>query len=335
MPNPVFSDVHIQAALTQISVAYMQDQSNYIADKVFANVPVVHQADKYYIFRKGDFLKDQMQARADGTESAGGGFNLDTGSYSATVFAFHKDVGDQVRRNADPQIDMDVVTTKFVTQTLLIGRDRSFMAKYMVTGVWATDCVGTPGGTPGSTTPPLWSDDTNGDPFTDLAVGQTTVLQATGFLPNILVIGWAVFQALKKHPLVIDRIKYTNPAFAGTVNEQLLAQCFDVDEVLVSKAVYNNVIESAVAGGATPSMNFVMSNSALLCYRNPAPQLMAPSAGYIFPWQGFSGLNNNGIRIMSIPMPWLGANTIRIEGEMSYDMQVIGKDLGYFFSGIA
>ena len=41
-----------------------------------------------------------------------------------------------------------------------------------------------------------------------------------------------------------------------------------------------------------------------------------------------------GVRILQIPMPWLGANTIRTEGEMSFDMQVVGKDLGYFYSGV-
>jgi hypothetical protein len=316
----------------------MQNNDNYVADKIFPPVPVVHQADKYFIFRKGDFLRDQMKPRADATESAGGGFNIDQGSYSATVYGFHKDVGDQVRRNADPAIDIDVVTTKFVTQTLLIGRDRSFMSKYVTTGVWSVDCVGTPGGTPGTTTPPLWSDDVNGDPFTDIATGQTSILETTGFLPNKLLLGWAVFQALKKHPLVIDRIKYTNPAFAGTINEELLAQAFDIEEVIVSKAVYNSAVESVTTSpvpGGTPSVGFVMSNSALLVYAAPSASLMMPSAGYIFPWQGFSGLNNMGIRIMQIPMPWLGANTVRLEGEMSYDMQVVGKDLGYFFSAIA
>ena len=70
MPNPVFSDVHIQAALTQVSVAFIQDESHYIADRVFPIVPVVHQADKYFIWNKGDFFRDQAQMRADATESA-------------------------------------------------------------------------------------------------------------------------------------------------------------------------------------------------------------------------------------------------------------------------
>ena len=96
MPQPTFQQVHVQAALTQIATAYLQDARYYVADQVFPLVPVEHQADKYFRFSKDDFFRDQAQERADAAESAGGGFNLDTASYSANVWAFHKDLGAQV-----------------------------------------------------------------------------------------------------------------------------------------------------------------------------------------------------------------------------------------------
>jgi hypothetical protein len=61
---------------------------------------------------------------------------------------------------------------------------------------------------------------------------------------------------------------------------------------------------------------------------------MVPTAGYIFPWSGLTGLNNMGVRVSQIPMPWLGLGTVRTEAEMAFDMQVIGKDLGIRFKGI-
>ena len=328
MPEPVYSDVHIQAALTQIATAYLQSEDKYIADKVFPAVPVQHQADKYYTYTKGDFFRDQAQLRADASESAGSGFGLSNDSYSASVWGFHKDVGDQVRRNADPAVDIDVATTKFVMQTLMIRRERFFMTKYMAASIWGTDITGV-ASAPSSVQTVFWNDDANSDPISDIATGQTTILQNTGFEANTLVLTWPVYQVLRKHPLVIDRIKYTNPAYAGTITPQLLAELFDVDRVLVSKSVYNSA-----AQGASDSFSFIAGKNALLCYSAPNPGLMVPSAGYTFPWEGFTGLNNMGVRILQIPMPWLGANTIRTEGEMSFDMKVVGTDLGYFFSAI-
>lgn len=333
MPQPTVAAVHVQAALTQIATAYIQSQRNYVADRVFPIVPVEFQSDKYFAFSKDDFYRDEAQQRADATESAGGGFNLNSNnSYSADVWAFHKDLGGQTRRNADPAVNMDIACTKFCMQKLLIRRDRFFVQKYLQNGVWGTDVTGTAGGIPGSTTPAFWNDDANGDPFTDIATGQTTILQNTGFEANTLEFSYPVYQGLRKHPLVIDRIKYTTRADANKITPELLAAAFDVERAIVSKAVYNTSPENAA--GAAGTYNFIASKDALLCHSAPEPGLMIPTAGYTFAWSGLTGLNTMGVRIAQIPMPWLGLETVRTEGEMAFDMQVIGNDLGYHFSGI-
>jgi hypothetical protein len=163
-------------------VAFFQDEQNFVADKVFPMVPVVHQTDQYFVWNIGDFFRDDAQQRADGVESAGTGMNLTTQSYTAAVYALHKDIGPQVRANADPAIDVDVTTTRMLMQKLLIKRDRVFATKFLTTGLWTgtstgSDITGTAGGTPGTGTPPLWSDDANGDPFTDIATQQTAILR--------------------------------------------------------------------------------------------------------------------------------------------------------------
>jgi len=332
MPSPVVQDVHVSAALTNVSVAYIQQDDVYIADKVFPMVPVQHQTDVYFVWQKSDFFRDEAQQRSDATESAGSGVNLKTQTYNAKVWALHQDIGSQVRANADAAIDIDVVSSRVLMQKLMIRRDRQFMTTFMTTGVWGTDCTGTTaaaGGSPGGASPVYWDDDANSDPFTDIAVGQTTVLQNTGFLPNLCVMGWSVYQALRKHPLVIDRIKYTNPAFAGTITPQLLAQAFGIDRIVVSKGVYNSAGENLAA-----MMNFMSGKHALLVYTPSSPGLMVAAAGYTFGWSGFTGLNTLGVRVAQIPMNWKGLGTIRNECEMAFDMQVVGSDLGYFFSGI-
>lgn len=335
MPQPVLQDVHISSALTNVSVAWFEEQDYFIADKVFPMVPVQHQTDQYFVWSLADLYRDDAQLRADGTESAGTGMNLTTQSYVAKVWGLHKDIGPQVRANADPAIDIDVTTTRMLMQKMLIRRDNFFVSTYLKTGVWkggtsATDIVGTAGGTPGTTTPAKWSDDANSDPFTDIATQQTSILQGTGKLPNILTIGWPVYQALRKHPLIIDRIKYTSQPTATNVTANLMAEMFDVDEVLVSKAVYNSAAE-----GLAATTNFVAGSVALLAYKTRAPSLNEPTAGYTFGWQGFTGLNNLGIRTNQIPMNWLGMGTVRDEVEMSFDMQIVAPSLGVFFSGIA
>jgi hypothetical protein len=78
MPQPTQGSVHVNRPLTMISVAYMQDQAEFIADKVFPVVPVDKQSDLYYVYTKNDWFRDEAKPRAAGTESAGGGYNLST-----------------------------------------------------------------------------------------------------------------------------------------------------------------------------------------------------------------------------------------------------------------
>jgi hypothetical protein len=118
MPQPTGGQVHIDAILTNISIAYLQNQDNFIADKVFPVIPVDKKSDKFFTYTKNDWFRDEAQRRAGGTESAGGGYGLSTGSYSADVFAFHKDVDDQTLYNADSPLNPLREATEFVTEAL-------------------------------------------------------------------------------------------------------------------------------------------------------------------------------------------------------------------------
>jgi hypothetical protein len=330
MPQPVASDVHISAALTNVAVAYVQDADSFVAARVFPIVPVQKQSDVYWKFSTDDFLRDEAKPRADATESAGTGFNLSTGTYTATVYGLHKDLGDQVRSNADAALNIEARSAQMLMQKMLIKRDRLFMQKYMATAVWGTDITGV-AAAPGAGQAIKWSVGATSDPFKDISTGQTALLQSSGLEANVLVLSYGVYQALRLHPAVIDRIKYTMGAEARNINEQLLAAAFDVDEVLVSKAVYNTSQE-----GAAGSYSFVMGNNALLAHRPAAPSLTEASSGYIMSWTGVYGAGNAmGVATWEVPMPVLGPNTIRIEAAMAFDMQVIAPELGYFFSAIA
>jgi hypothetical protein len=46
MPMLTASQVHIDQPLTNLTVAYLQSQDNFIADKVFPNVPVDKKTNK-------------------------------------------------------------------------------------------------------------------------------------------------------------------------------------------------------------------------------------------------------------------------------------------------
>ncbi len=315
MPQPTPSDVHVDAALTNISVAFIQDASNFVAEQVFPTVPVDHRSDKYFVYDRAFWNKNQAKKRAPATESAGSGFNLSTDSYLADVWAFHKDVDDQTRANADPAIDVDADATRFVTQTMLITRETEFASTFFATGVWTTDKVG-------AVDFARWDDEANSDPIEDVKNARLTILESTGMKPNRFVMGIRVFEALKKHPLVLERYKYTS---AESITEALLANLFEVERVVVASAIQNTANE-----GATAVHSFIMGKNALLCYAAPAPGLMQPSAGYIFAWRGLTRASGTGVAISNFRIDKIKSN--RVEGEFAFDMKKVSADLGYFFS---
>jgi hypothetical protein len=323
MPQPNVNSVHVDAILTNISVAYLQKQDNFIADKVFPIVPVDKKSDKYFVYTKNDWFRDEAQRRADATESAGSGYNLETGTYSADVFAFHKDVGDQTLANADAPLNPLREATEFVTHRLLLRRELQFVSDFFTTGVWGTDIAGV-SGSPTAGQTKQWSDYTASDPIDDIEAAKSQILSNTGMEANTLVLGYDVFRALKNHPDLVDRIKYTS---SQTITEDMLARMFDLDRVLVAKAV-----KATNAEGATGAYGFAYGKAAALYHVAPNPGLLTPSAGYHFSWTGVSGGIGSTIGVSSFRMESLKAE--RVEAEMAFDNKVIGSDLGLFWNTI-
>lgn len=315
MGQPTQTDVHVNVPLTNVSTAYMQQDDNFVATKVFPVVPVEKQTDKYYTYNKNDFFRDEAQPRADATESAGSGYGLSTDSYNCDVFALHKDIGNQVRQNADPQINLERDATQFLTKRMLLRQEAQWVSDCFKTGVWGTDL------TPST----LWDDDAS-DPINDVEAGKEQILSVTGYEPNTLVLGYQVYRQLKRNPDIVDRLKYTQGVTGKTVTPQMLAAMFDVDRVLVAKA-----IKATNKEGETASYSFIFGKHALLLYVAPNPGLLQPSAGYTFSWQGVSqGLGANvGITRIDVPL----RKAVRIEAEVAFDNKIVGTDLGYFFNG--
>jgi hypothetical protein len=319
--------VHVDRPLTNISVAYIQSEDAFICTKVFPVVPVDKRSDRYFVYTKDDWFRDDATLRAPATESAGGGYDLDnTPSYVCDVFAYHKDTEEQTNANADvPPLNMERDATIFVTRKLLLRQEIQWVADYFTTGIWTGSSTGTD-----ITVAPTW-DDATSTPIEDLQTQQLAILQGTGFEPNTFVIGFGVYQKLVRHPDIIDLIKYgAGPGNPAIANEVALAKIFNVDRVLVSKSVKNTAQKTP--GSNTFTGLLTAGKNALLCYVTPSPGIMTPTAGYVFMWKGISRGLGTTISTYRIPMPWLGIDTVRIEGEIAFDDKVVGADLGAFFA---
>jgi hypothetical protein len=330
MPQPTARAVHVDQPLTNISIAFLQNASNFVAGQVFPNLPVQKQSDLYYIFDRGYFNRDEAKKRAPGTEAAKVGFELETASYFADVWAVKHGIPDQIAANADAVLNLERSAAELVTHKMLIRREKDWASNYFTTGVWGTDYTGV-AATPGTGDVVQWSDQTSGDPIGDIRTAKTDIMESTGFMPNTMVMSQRVLDALVDHPDIVDRIKYSggvgnqNPA---VTSEQALSQLFGIPRILVMRGVENSAAE-----GDSNVHAFIGGKNALLTYSAPTPGIMTPSAGYTFSWQGYLGQSNTfGMATKRRYRDEL--ETTEIEGSMAFDHKLVASDLGVFFSGI-
>lgn len=321
MPQPTLTDVHVDAVLSNVSVAYLQNPGMYIASRVFPMIPVSKKSDKYYVYDKNDWLRDEAKPRGDTQESAGSGYDLSTTWYDCEVYALHKDVGDQTRANADAPINLDRDATEFVTSRIMLKMERDWASKYFGTSVWATDLTGV-ASAPSTNQFVQWNDYANSDPITDVETGKRAIMSVTGMMPNKMVCGYDTWRYLQHHPDIVSRYQYTQ---AGVITEQMVARLFGVEELLVAQSIYATNIEAETA-----AYSFVHGKGALLVYSAPTPGLLTPSAGYTFMWTGVSGGLNQPVVVRRMRMDTRKAD--RIEAESAWINKVVGTDLGCFFA---
>jgi hypothetical protein len=333
----------------------MQSADSYIADKVFPKVPVKKQSDLYWKYSKSDWRRTDVARRAPSTETPGVGWNVTTDQYFAHVYGVHKDIDDQLRANADSNFILDRDSTEFVTNQLLLKRDIDWASTYFKSGVWDVDLTAgtstpaynglTQKGFEGAAPSNQWSS-AGSDPIGDVARGVIAFRKVTGYAPNIMVLGADVMTALKQHPDIIDRIKYTQ---RGIVTEDLIATMFGIKEIYTSYATATTTVTEINAGtpaigngiqvpdakaqDANSAFNFINnSKAACLLYAPSSPSLMTPSAGYTFTWNGYLGGNSEGIKIKRFRMEHIASD--RIEAEMTYDMKVVAPDMGVFYPAL-
>lgn len=331
MAQPNLSSVHINGPLTNMSIAYIQAQDKFIADKVFPALPVSKQSDLYFIFDKEDFYRDEMGKKAPGAAPDTGGYDITTGTpYYCHVYAYGHKIPDQVRDNADSPLNLDNAAMQLVTQKFLIKRERTFISNFMSTGVWGRDVTGISSGSESDTNTVQW-DSASSSPIEAIRKQITYVEGLTGFRPNTLSLGRQVWDKFIDHPDILDRIKYSGGLGNNTpaaVNRAAVAQILEIDNVHVSSAVYNSAEK-----GATSAVGYIAGKNALLTYTPSAPGLMTPAAGLTFNWSGFLGSNGSGMRVKKYRLPE-ELESDQIEVQAAYDQKLIGSSLGVFFSGV-
>ena len=316
--NPTAGDLHVNRPLSNFSQKWMQSADGFVGLQGMPNNPVAKQSDLYCDFSRADFFRDEGEKllRADGTESAGGDFELSTAPYYAHVYAFHKDISDRQRANQDDQVRLEQSATQFVTQKLMIRREVLWHDLFFAGANWG-----------GTTNVTSWAPGGGGAPITDIRDQIRSIHGLTGLRPNKIVFGRAAWDAFLDNDDVLGRIEGgATPTQPAVVQRALVAALFEIETVMVSNGVRNTANQ-----GATEATSFIGADSVLIYHAPTGAAIDQPSAGMQFSWTGLMGATPNGMRVKRFRMEELESD--RIEGQMSFDYRITSPELGHLLTG--
>lgn len=314
--------IHVDRYLTTYSVRYMQNKQDFIAGRASSLIRVNNQSDKYVVYDRGYFWRDDMRERGLGGRPIQVGYKVTEGTYSAREWAAEHVVDDRQRANTDAPINLDENAARLLSDKAMIRADRIWAQNFFVPNVWTTLRVGT-ASTPGANQF-LQFDNATSDPILVVDQAKDAMHQLTGFMPNTLVLGAAVRRTLRSHPDIADRIKYVG---VGLADETKLQELFDVANVMTARSIYNSADE-----GAADNFQYIVDARAMwLGYIETTPAPDSPTAIANFAWQGlvpgqtndFGGVITRGRDDRSYS-DWF-------HNRMAFDLKAVAPDLGVFF----
>ena len=315
--------------LSNLCTAYFED-ATYASKRLFPVCPVDLPSGYFYEFSKADLARDYVQRKPDN-----GAVQPAIMGHSDNSYSCHVDqiiIGlDQIitlayqRATAPGMADPRRARVRTIAEQIVQHQEIEFARKFFNTGVWTNEWTGAATADTANKKFKRF-DNSDVDPVDFIDDRIIDIRREGRRNPNKLALGIETFKALKNNPAILERIKYSgtmqNPAI---VNENVLAQVFGVDQVVVLDATYND------AGiGEPENMKFICdSKGALLLYTPDTPQVDVPSAGYLFTWN----LNDGNYTAIDTFEKNDGSHTDFIEGIIAYDMKKTSDCLACYMTG--
>jgi hypothetical protein len=280
---PSVGQVHIDQALTSISVMYRND--SYVADLVFPVVPVQKRSDRFFRFTREDFLSASpltggfpASVRRPGSEAAEIDYSLSQAPFFCEEYAYRGLVTDAEAAASDSVLEAESDQTRQLTERLLLDNE------VMVAGAAcrranypAAGKVALTGGGTGTSWGQYGS--ANSVPLTDIRNGKLQVVKSIAREANCLLLGVDTARVLAEHPTLKELVKYVHQdALTGSGLPRVLRGL----TVIEGSAQRNSAAEGAVFSGSNVWAADDGTSVALVFYRNPYPTVRSVSLGYTF-----------------------------------------------------
>ena len=310
---PDVTAVHFDAALTNVSIAH--ENAALVSPLIAPEIAVRRQSNRYFVHDpEREAMRPSLDARAPGAEAREVGFDLSSDSYYCDDHALVAAIPDEERDNADAPLQPDVDRVEFLTAKILLNQEINLAALLRDPAIIP--------GTQVATNDERW-DDPDVDPLLLIEQARSAIVDAVQATPNTLVLPFAVYQKVRMSPAIAERTRFTR---SGAFDARDLAALFDVDRVLVARAVKNTA-----APGQAPSLEPIWGKDALLMHVPPRAGLKVIAPVLRFLWSDAAG-SLRGTSVQSWREERRKATLIRVQ--KYYDQKVVAPGAAYLIRDV-
>lgn len=321
------------AMLSNLALSFFQTSQSYFARSIFPICPVDMSAGSYYVFELEDLLRDGWQKKPAYGKVMPTAIGEHTETYSVEVYQMIMGIDEiretDVKRREGPAFanNSRQKQTRLIAEQANIHLDKAFANGFFNKDAWNDVRTGVDSTTPGDDQFIKFSND-NSDPVDYVAGLKLEMLEKTGREPNRMAMGPDVFRGLRKHPAILERVKYTgSTANPAKVTQKVLAELFEMEHISVMKSIQNKATQ-----GKEADIGFIANRKdMLLAYAPDRPSIQEPSAGYILTWDMLG--NGQTMPIFNYDGEG-GTHSEYVEGLMSYAMHKTCDDLAIYLSDV-
>jgi hypothetical protein len=312
---PLHSDVHVDRPLSNFAVEY--SNAKFIASMASPFVPVNNKSDSYFVYTKKDKFTLPETIRGPKAPANEVDWSTSTSTYGCIDHALRNFLPDAIVANSDSGVDPRRRSTGQLIDLILLAYERVIASKVTTASNYAAAYKTTLAGAD------QWGEVTS-DP-----IANVDTAKAACFLePNTMILGAEVWNVLKRHAAILDHVKggatVDKPSL---VSAALVAEIFELDNVLIGRAKYNSANK-----GATASYSYVWGKDCVLAYIEPGTSLDGVSAWKSFRWRQMS--TDAAYQVRRYRDESKGGGGEYIEVETSYDEVAVCADVAYLIDTV-
>lgn len=257
--NP--SEFKTRTALEQLTLKIMNERKDFVADEVFTPV-YTPEKDLFKVYQyDGRELRDIDTASDSKSSAAKVDYGVFAKDRNTTLHKLGIDIDPRDEKVFDGAVaDVSSDAAEALASHLLIRRERAFVTL-------ATTAANYPASLSKSLVDASTRlTDAGGDIEAEAEAAHTAIRIACGKAPNAACLSWTGLQKLRRSPSVIARVKYAGEG-NRRASEEVIRELLGVEELIISKAVYNSAAE-----GAARSMSDIWGDDLLFFVKDSSPR---------------------------------------------------------------